>query len=119
MKTRILEKLQEIERENEVEILFAVESGSRAWGLESPDSDYDVRFVYKHKHEWYLNIWESKDTIEESTEEGLDIVGWDLKKSLQLLAKSNGSFLGWLFSPIVYRADILFLEEMKKVSDRE
>jgi predicted nucleotidyltransferase len=102
MKNRILEKLKQVEKEKNVEILFAVESGSRAWGFASPDSDYDVRFVYRKKKEEYLNLWESKDTIGFMTEDDLDGSGWDLKKATTLLAKSNASLLGWLFSPIIY-----------------
>ncbi len=116
METRILEKLNEIERDKNIEILFAVESGSRAWGFASPDSDYDIRFVYKHKTDWYLNLWEQKDTIDFMTEDDLDGSGWDIKKALKLLSKSNASLLGWLFSPIVYRSSGTFLEEMKKVA---
>lgn len=117
MKTKILEKLSEIEKEKNIEILFAVESGSRAWGFESPDSDYDIRFVYKHNKEWYLNIWEQKDTIEFMTEDDLDGSGWEFKKALKLLAKSNASFLGWLFSPIIYKADEAFLNGMKSLAE--
>ena len=102
MKNRILEKLKQVEKEKNVEILFAVESGSRAWGFASPDSDYDVRFVYRKKKEEYLNLWESKDTIGFMTEDDLDGSGWDLKKATTLLVKSNASLLGWLFSPIIY-----------------
>ncbi|WP_298517033.1 nucleotidyltransferase domain-containing protein [uncultured Kordia sp.] len=118
MKTRILEKLNEIERDKNIEILFAVESGSRAWGFASPDSDYDIRFVYKHKSDWYLNLWEQKDTIQFMTEDDLDGSGWDIRKALKLLAKSNASLLGWLFSPIVYRSAGTFLEEMKMVAEK-
>lgn len=102
MKQKILNKLKEVEQNYGVEILFAVESGSRAWGFASPDSDYDIRFVYKRKTKAYLNLWDSKDTIQFMTEDDLDGSGWDLKKATMLLAKSNASFLGWLFSPIVY-----------------
>ena len=116
MKTKILEKLAEIERERNIDILFAVESGSRAWGFASPDSDYDIRFVYKHKTDWYLNLWEQKDTIEFMTEDDLDGSGWDLRKALKLLAKSNASFLGWLFSPVIYRADESFLNDIKSLA---
>lgn len=117
MKTKILEKLSEIERDKNIDILFAVESGSRAWGFESPDSDYDIRFVYKHKKEWYLNLWDQKDTIEFMTDNDLlDGSGWELRKALKLLAKSNASFLGWLFSPIVYRSDERFLNEIKTLA---
>ena len=90
MKTKILEKLASLEREHDIEILFAVESGSRAWGFASPDSDYDIRFVYKHKKDWYLNLWEQKDTIQFLTDNDLlDGSGWDVRKALRLIAKSN------------------------------
>lgn len=102
MKNRILNKLKEVERQYNIEILFAVESGSRAWGFASPDSDFDIRFVYRQATEAYLSLWDSKDTIEFMTEEELDGSGWDLKKATLLLAKSNASLLGWLFSPIIY-----------------
>jgi len=118
MKTKILEKLNEIERDRNIEILFAVESGSRAWGFASPDSDYDIRFVYKHKADWYLNLWEQKDTIDFMTEDDLDGSGWDIRKALKLLAKSNASLLGWLFSPIVYKNSGTLLEEMKVVAEK-
>nr|WP_321233846.1 nucleotidyltransferase domain-containing protein [uncultured Psychroserpens sp.] len=117
MKTKILEKLSEIERDKNIEILFAVESGSRAWGFESPDSDYDIRFVYKHKKAFYLNLWEQKDTIEFMTEDDLDGNGWDLKKALKLLAKSNASFLGWLFSPIIYRVDDTIISDLQLLAN--
>lgn len=116
MKNKILEKLKQIEKEKNIEILFAVESGSRAWGFASSDSDYDIRFVYKHQKDWYLNLWEQKDTIEFMTEDDLDGSGWDVGKALQLLAKSNASFLGWLFSPVVYYANNTFLEEIKAMA---
>lgn len=116
MKTRILEKLTEIERAYNIEILFAVESGSRAWGFASPDSDYDIRFVYKRKLDDYLNLWETKDTIQFMTEDELDGSGWDVRKALALLSKSNASFLGWLFSPIVYIDRGLVLEQMKTLA---
>lgn len=116
MEKEILSKLSEIEKEKNVEILVAVESGSRAWGFASPDSDYDIRFVYRHKKDWYLNLWEQKDSIQFMTEDDLDGSGWDVRKALKLLAKSNASFLGWLFSPIVYREDTAFLNEMKALA---
>ena len=117
MEKNILQKLAQIEREKNVEILFAVESGSRAWGFASPDSDYDIRFVYKHSVDWYLNLWKKKDTIQFMTDDELDGSGWDIRKALLLLAKSNASFLGWLFSPIVYRSNADFLEEIKMIAN--
>ena len=118
MKTKILNKLSEIERDKNIEILFAVESGSRAWGFASPDSDYDIRFVYKHKKDWYFNLWDQKDSIQFMADNDLlDGSGWDVRKSLRLLAKSNASFTGWLFSPIVYKADYDFLNDMRQLAN--
>jgi predicted nucleotidyltransferase len=110
----ICEKLDAIEREHDVRLLFAVESGSRAWGFPSPDSDYDVRFVYMRRPAWYLSVQARRDVIELPIEGDLDINGWDLKKALQLLIKPNPVLLEWLRSPIVYRADG---EAMVKLAD--
>jgi predicted nucleotidyltransferase len=105
MNTKIQSELQRIERDHEVRVLFAAESGSRAWGFASRDSDYDVRFIYVHERDWYLSIEERRDVIEEPINYQLDISGWDLRKALQLLRKSNPPLLEWLKSPIVYKAD--------------
>lgn len=105
MNTKIQSELQRIERDHQVRVLFAAESGSRAWGFASRDSDYDVRFIYVHERDWYLSIEEKRDVIEEPVNDELDICGWDLRKALQLLRKSNPSLLEWLKSPIVYRAE--------------
>ncbi len=101
----IAERLDAIERDHDVRLLFAIESGSRAWGFPSPDSDYDVRFVYVHRPEWYLSIEAGRNVIELPIEDELDINGWDLRKALNLLVKPNPVLLEWLRSPIVYRAD--------------
>ena len=93
MKNKILEKLKAIETEKGVEILYACESGSRAWGFASPDSDYDIRFIYKHDLDYYLSLWEQTDVIEFMTEDDLDGSGWDLRKTVELLAKSNAPLL--------------------------
>ncbi|KRD61666.1 nucleotidyltransferase [Flavobacterium sp. Root935] len=116
MKEKILQKLKEIEIQKNVEILFAVESGSRAWGFASPDSDYDIRFIYKHKPEYYLSLWEKPDVIEFMTEDDLDGSGWDLRKSVKLLAKSNAPLIEWLFSPIVYFQNDDFVKQMQKLA---
>jgi len=88
-------------REN-IKTLFAVESGSRAWGFPSPDSDYDVRFVYVRPRDWYLSIEPGRDVIELPLEGDMDINGWDLKKALGLLLKPNPVLLEWLTSPVKY-----------------
>ena len=102
MCANILEKLHGVEADNNVRILFAVESGSRAWGFPSPDSDYDVRFVYAHQPDWYLSITPGRDVIELPIDEIYDINGWDIKKALGLLIKPNPVMLEWLSSPIRY-----------------
>ena len=105
MNTKIQDELNRIEREKGVRVLYAAESGSRAWGFASRDSDYDVRFIYAHQRDWYLSIDPRRDVIEQPINSQLDICGWDLRKTLQLLRKSNPALLEWLKSPIVYRAD--------------
>lgn len=98
----ISQKLELLQTEYNVKILFACESGSRAWGFASPDSDYDVRFIYMHPKERYLGIDEYRDVIELPVNEILDINGWDLKKALKLFLKSNAPLYEWLQSPIRY-----------------
>jgi len=110
----IREKLKEIEEKENVRIIMAVESGSRAWGFASPDSDYDVRFVYVRKPEDYFKLEKTRDIIEWQLDDVLDINGWDLKKALQLLHDSNPSIFEWCASPIVYKGSDAF-EEMKKI----
>lgn len=112
----ISKKLETIEQEEQVKILFAVESGSRAWGFGSPDSDYDVRFVYVRKKEAYLRLDGVRDVIEWQLDEVLDINGWDLQKALRLLYKSNPVFFEWLDSPIVYKTTLQH-EELKGLSN--
>jgi predicted nucleotidyltransferase len=117
MKNKILDKLKEIEDEKGVKVLFAVESGSRAWGFASPDSDYDIRFIYKHKADYYLSLWEKPDVIEFMTEDDLDGSGWDLRKAVKLLAKSNAPLLEWLYSPVVYYANEEFANTMRELAN--
>lgn len=99
----ISEKLDEIEAKEGVKILHAVESGSRAWGFASPDSDYDVRFIYVRPQADYLRIDDLRDVIEWQLDEVLDINGWDLKKALKQFARGNATLYEWCGSPIVYR----------------
>lgn len=111
----IKQKLLETEREFDIKILYAVESGSRDWGFASPDSDYDCRFIYIHKSDWYLSIDEKKDFIEYPVDEVFDINGWDIKKALKLLRKSNPPLLEWFTSPIVYMEDREVMDNMRKL----
>jgi len=101
----IHDRIDAVEREHGVRILYACESGSRAWGFESADSDYDVRFIYAHPQEEYLRIdyrnW--RDVIEYPIEGVLDLNGWDVRKALRLYRKPNPTLFEWLASPTVYR----------------
>lgn len=110
----INKKLVEIEKSKEVNIHFACESGSRAWGFASPDSDYDVRFIYTKPLEWYLSVSEKKDSIA-IMDGDFDAVGWELKKQLKLMMKSNIPALEHLFSPIIYKGNESLRTEMRTI----
>ena len=112
MRETILEKLDEIEKRESIKILHCIESGSRAWGFASPDSDYDVRFIYVRPKNFYLRLDRTDDVIEWQLDDTLDISGWDLKKALILLHKSNPTLFEWNSSPIVYRTT----DEWQKIS---
>ena len=98
----ILQAISDIESRHAVRVLFAAESGSRAWGFASPDSDYDVRFIYVHRRDWYIGISEPRDVIEAMLPGDLDLSGWDLRKTLGLFLRCNLALNEWLGSPIVY-----------------
>ena len=115
MKEAIDQQIQAIEANNGVRVLFACESGSRAWGFASPDSDYDVRFIYAQPLNNYLSIRDGKDTIDLPVNEVLDVNGWDIRKALQLFLKSNAPLYEWLQSPIVYKADSDFSRELREL----
>jgi uncharacterized protein len=102
MRRQIGAQLEAIERQEGVTISLAVESGSRAWGFPSLDSDYDVRFVYRRPLAAYISVGEPRDVIERPIDEALDVSGWDLRKALQLLVRSNAVLIEWLASPIRY-----------------
>lgn len=103
MREKIQTQLHRIEEDENIKILLAVESGSRAWGFASPDSDYDVRFIYIRRKEDYLRLDKVRDVIELPIDDVFDINGWDLQKALRLLYKSNPTLFEWFSSPIVYR----------------
>ena len=115
VQTCIREELAAIEEAHDCKILVAVESGSRAWGFPSRDSDYDVRFIYLHRRDWYLSVdlEDQRDVIERPIKDDLDISGWDIRKALRLFAKSNPPLLEWLGSPIVYSEKFGFARELR------
>lgn len=108
---RVREVLSRLEAERNVRVLYACESGSRAWGFASRDSDYDVRFLYVQNRDWYLSVEDRRDVIEMPISDELDVSGWELRKALRLLRKSNPPLLEWLKSPIVYQYDPAFVVE--------
>ena len=116
--TEVQRRLDAIERGGQCRILFAVESGSRAWGFPSPDSDYDVRFVYVRPASWYLSVYPGRDVIETPIEDEMDVNGWDLRKALHLVLKSNAVVSEWMESPIVYRRDAAALRHLRAFADR-
>jgi predicted nucleotidyltransferase len=99
---RVLQELNRLELQHDIRILLAVESGSRAWGFASPDSDFDIRFVYVHQPDWYLSVFEGRDVIDEMLSDQLDISGWELRKTLRLFSKCNLALNEWLGSPVTY-----------------
>lgn len=105
--------MRRLEQEEEVCIFYVCESGSRAWGFPSVDSDYDVRFLYIHPQNWYLSIDDKRDVIERKISDLIDISGWDIRKALKLLRKSNPPLLEWLNSPIVYQQRLDIVEKIR------
>ena len=109
VRAHISSVLADIARSEGARILYAAESGSRAWGFGSPDSDYDVRFVYAHPPSWYLQLNDERDVIERPLDDQfVDLGGWDVRKALRLGLKSNPVLYEWLCSPIVYADDCAF-----------
>lgn len=106
------ERLAQIVRTQQVGIGLAIESGSRAWGFPSPDSDYDCRFLFVRPADHYLSPWPKRDVIETPLEDDIDLNGWELGKALKLLLKGNAVVIEWLMSPIVYDGDARFREEL-------
>jgi uncharacterized protein len=117
VRDEILTHLEVIETRESARVLYACESGSRAWGFPSADSDYDVRFIYLHPRDWYLaiDLERKRDVIESPITDHLDVSGWDLRKALQLLRKFNPPLMEWLGSPIVYREETTVAARMRNL----
>lgn len=117
MQKLINNELKRLEQEHHIRILYAVESGSRAWGFASQDSDWDVRFIYVHHPDWYLSIDEQKDSMEVMLPNDLDFAGWELRKTLKLFRKSNPPLLEWLRSPMIYLEQYTTTKKMRQLSE--
>lgn len=118
MREIIQDNLDQIEAEEGVRIILAVESGSRAWGFHSPNSDYDVRFVYVRPVEWHYRLGKKRDVIERPIDDELDVSGWELSKALELALGSNAVIAEWLQSPIRYRADADAVRQLTEFTGR-
>jgi predicted nucleotidyltransferase len=113
----IQRRLSTIERDHNVRIVLAVESGSRAWGFPSPDSDFDVRFIYAKALDDYLSLQPGRDVIEPPADDPFDFSGWEVRKALNLLLKCNAIASEWLESPVIYRATSEF-DKLRAFADR-
>lgn len=118
MKEVIINQLKNISKQHKINILYACESGSRAWGFPSKDSDYDVRFIYVRPMSWYLSIENKPDTLVFPMNDELDINGWDLKKALTLMKKYNAPLGEWLGSPTVYFKDGPYSKRLQCLSEK-
>jgi hypothetical protein len=116
----ILRRLEVAESEHGVRILYACESGSRAWGFASPDSDYDVRFIYAHPVDWYLafDVERKRDVIEYPIQDQIDCCGWDVRKAMYLFSRTNGALLEWLKSPIKYIEVGPFADGLRRLENK-
>jgi hypothetical protein len=100
----IVSRLEALEAQHGFRIILAVESGSRAWGFPSPDSDFDVRFIYAKPLDDYLSLQPGRDVCEPAMDGLFDFSGWEIRKALNLLLKCNAIASEWLESPIIYKA---------------
>lgn len=118
VRDEILRRLRAAEAEHRVRIVYACESGSRAWGFASPDSDYDVRFLYARERDWYLafDIEQRPDVIEYPLAGEIDCSGWDVRKAMHLFTRTNGALLEWLHSPIRYLETGPFAATLRKLA---
>jgi hypothetical protein len=118
IEAEILRRLRSAEHEHNVQVVYACESGSRAWGFASPDSDYDVRFIYAHEPNWYLSfdVEKRRDVIEYPILDEIDCGGWDVRKALYLFTRTNGALLEWLKSPIRYVENGAFAQSLREIA---
>ncbi|TAJ46944.1 MAG: nucleotidyltransferase domain-containing protein [Herbiconiux sp.] len=110
-------RLHSVGSAHDVTILWAIESGSRAWGFPSPDSDYDCRFLFARPADHYLSLWPDRDVIETPLDEIFDVNGWDLAKAVKLVAKGNATAIEWLRSPIIYEGSPTFRDDMLEFAE--
>lgn len=110
-------RLAAVQHDHDVRIPWAIESGSRAWGFPSPDSDYDCRFLFVRKADHYLSLWPDRDVIETPLDKVFDVNGWDIAKTVRLIAKGNATAIEWLRSPIIYSGDPVFRDGLLALAE--
>lgn len=122
-KHRINDLLNQISETHDVCILMAVESGSRAWGFASEDSDFDVRFIYAEPIDRVMKLFPGRDVIEEEhslipdgTGVPVDLVGWSLQKALRLGCASNPQLAEWVSNDSFYQVDPDFLPQLASLT---
>lgn len=117
VRAEILRRIKSAEEEHDVRVLLAVESGSRAWGFESPNSDFDARFIFVHRQDWYLSVGleDQRDVIEYPIVDDIDLNGWDVRKALRLFSRSNPAFVEWIQSPLVYVEATAFAARVREL----
>jgi len=120
VREEILKRLERAEADHGVRILYACESGSRAWGFASPDSDYDARFIYAQSRDWYssFDVERCRDVIEYPIVDDIDCSGWDIRKALYLFTRTNGALLEWLHSPITYHERGSMANDLRRLAPR-
>lgn len=118
IRQEIESRLARVAGEDGVRLLMAVESGSRAWGFPSPDSDYDVRFLYTRPRKAYLALRQPRDVVERPIVDEIDLNGWDIRKALGLMLKHNAVLSEWIESPIRYIADDPVISRLTELADR-
>lgn len=114
---KLKELLHQVEAEQNLSVIYGLESGSRAWGFESQNSDYDVRFLYVRPVDWYLSIEKRDDVLELGTSQDIDLSGWDLRKALLFLRQSHPVLLEWLRSPVVYIERPEIIQQMREIGE--
>lgn len=117
VRPEVARRLREVETQRNLRILFACESGSRAWGFASTDSDFDVRFIFTRPANDYLSLTPPKDAFDLHQDQDFDLAGWDIRKTAELMRRCNPPLMEWLDSPIIYEADDIISPNLIELRD--
>lgn len=117
VRAEVSHRLREVESQRNLRVLFACESGSRAWGFASTDSDFDVRFIFVRPTYEYLSLTPPKDAFDLHQDQDFDLAGWDIRKTAELMRRCNPPLMEWLDSPIIYEADDIISPKLVELRD--